>query len=52
MQQQWDIEEMLEMSRHRPGYHLCLYCDCITSGSAVLISLDALSNSESNEMRS
>ena len=50
MQQQWDIKEMLEMCRHRPGYQLCLYCDCITSGPAVLISLDALRNSESNEM--
>ena len=31
---------------------MCLYCDCITSGPAVLIGLDALRNSKSNEMRS
>ena len=29
-----------------------LYCDCITSGPKVLIGLDPLRNSESNEMRS
>ena len=29
---------------------MCLYCDCITSGPAVLPGLDALRNSESNEM--
>ena len=31
---------------------MCLYCDCITSGPAILIGLDPFRNSESNEMRS
>ena len=30
---------------------MCLYCDRITSGPVVSISLDALRNSQSNEMR-
>ena len=29
---------------------MCSYCDCITPGPAVLTGLDALRNSESNEM--
>ena len=30
---------------------MCLYCDCIASEPEVLIGLDALRNSKSNEMR-
>ena len=40
------------MSWHRSGYQMCLYCDCITTGPAVLIYVDALRNNESNKMRS
>ena len=54
MQQQWGIKEMLEnvLTQIRVYVSDVLYRDCVTSGPAVLVGLDPLRNSESNDILS